>query len=321
MPPLELDSLYALAAPQASGKPLSIAVDLIDEDPTQPRSEFDADVLQELADSITARGVLQPVSVRPHPTTPGRWILNFGARRLRASKLAGKAEIPVFVDEQADDFDQVIENEQREALRPIELALFVKGQLAAGVSQLEIARRLGKSSPYVSYVCALIDPPDWLMTLYRAGRCRGVKELYDLRRLHGSKPEVVAHWLKGRECVSRGDIAELREQCMAGTSADSGRTPTLTPLRVEVLQKSAREPGRVADAGTARPAVESAGSCQYDVVADLKGQRVRVVLDRAPRTRDEVFLMSGHGEPLTTAHLSDLKQIGLLRRSREIKRV
>ncbi len=60
---------------------------------------------------------------------------------------AGRArrEIPAFVDEAADSYDQVIENEQREGLRPLELAMFVKRRIAAGESQTEIARRLGKS--------------------------------------------------------------------------------------------------------------------------------------------------------------------------------
>lgn len=62
-------------------------------------------------------------------------MLNFGARRLRASTLAGKTEIPTFVDTTADSYDQMIENEQREGLRPFELALFVQRRLALGDSK------------------------------------------------------------------------------------------------------------------------------------------------------------------------------------------
>jgi ParB family transcriptional regulator, chromosome partitioning protein len=125
----------ATAAGQGGGQPLQIAIDLIDEDPSQPRREFDAAALRELAATIAQRGVRQPVSVRPHPDTPGRWLLNLGARRLRASRLAGLATIPAFVDETADAYDQVIENEQRQGLRPLELALFVQQRLAQGESQ------------------------------------------------------------------------------------------------------------------------------------------------------------------------------------------
>ena len=72
-------------------------------------------------------------------------MLNFGTRRLRASRLAGKADIPAFVDETANSYDQVIENEQRAGLTPMALALFVQRRLAEGDSQAEIARRLSKS--------------------------------------------------------------------------------------------------------------------------------------------------------------------------------
>jgi len=68
--------------------------------------------------------------VEPQPG--GRWILNFGARHLRAAKLAGLSEIPAFIDTAADDYDQIIENEQREGLKPLELALFVQKRLARG---------------------------------------------------------------------------------------------------------------------------------------------------------------------------------------------
>src|SRR5450631_2864706 len=111
---LQAEGIELLEAPPAEteGLPLQIAVGLIDEDPNQPRTEFDPARLDELTQSITVRGVLQPVSVRPHPEAAGRWILNFGARRLRATKRAGKPTIPAYVDRKADRYDQVIENEQ-----------------------------------------------------------------------------------------------------------------------------------------------------------------------------------------------------------------
>jgi ParB family chromosome partitioning protein len=65
----------------AEGRPLLLPLDVIDEDPCQPRSEFDVETLSDLAKTIAARGVLQPVSVRSHPEQAGRWMLNFGARR------------------------------------------------------------------------------------------------------------------------------------------------------------------------------------------------------------------------------------------------
>ena len=88
--------------------------------------------------------------MRPNPHVSGRWVLNFDARRLHASKLAGLSTIPTFVDASADSYDQVIENEQREGLAPLDLALFIQRRLAAGDIQAEIAQRMGKSRQYVT---------------------------------------------------------------------------------------------------------------------------------------------------------------------------
>jgi ParB family transcriptional regulator, chromosome partitioning protein len=117
--PLQLDDLAALDAPaeQSTGQPLMLATDAIDEDPQQPRHEFDSNALNELAQTIRERGVRQPISVRPELQRAGRWVLNFGARRLRASRLAGLKVIPAFIDTTADSYDQLIENEQREGLK------------------------------------------------------------------------------------------------------------------------------------------------------------------------------------------------------------
>src|SRR5690348_14786788 len=117
--------LLDLFSAKEAGQPLMLLLDSIDEDPAQPRREFDEQSLKELAETIVLRGVRQPISVRPHPDHPKRWILNTGARRLRAARLAGRTDIPAFVDTTSDSYDQVIENEQRESLKPIELALFV----------------------------------------------------------------------------------------------------------------------------------------------------------------------------------------------------
>ena len=225
---LRLESL-AMPEPAAanSGQPLLLPVEAIDEDPDQPRLEFDDESLRELAETIARRGVRQPISVRPHPVDPDRWILNFGARRLRASKLACKTDIPAFVDEASDSYDQVIENEQRKALRPLELAMFVQRRLARGETQAEIARLLGKSQPYIVYVSALIDAPHWLMELYRQGRCRGMIELYQLRRLHAIAPARVEQWVSEHAVIARADVQQLKGEFQETEPFVPGALPSL----------------------------------------------------------------------------------------------
>src|SRR5512133_1526692 len=95
-------SMRGPAASSRQGGPLALALSQIEEDPHQPRTAdnpgFSAQSIAELAATIASRGVKSPISVRDHPTKPGRYLINHGARRFRASKVAGKTTIPAFVD-------------------------------------------------------------------------------------------------------------------------------------------------------------------------------------------------------------------------------
>jgi ParB family chromosome partitioning protein len=207
-------------------EPPRMALDLIDEDPDQPRTEFDPVALQELADNIAASGgVKSPVSLRPHPLAPGRYMLNFGARRLRASRLAGLPDIPYFIDRQVDSFDQVAENDQREGLTAMELALFIKARMAEGMTQREIGRRMGRSESYISRATALLDAPDCVTAAYREGRLRGGTEAYELRKLHAQNPEMVEQWSAGAQEVTRTTLAELKQQLAAPAITVSAQAP------------------------------------------------------------------------------------------------
>jgi ParB family chromosome partitioning protein len=272
-------------APQ--GAPLSLPLELIDEDPGQPRTAFDEQALRELATTIAERGVRQPISVRTHPEQPGRWMLNFGARRLRASQLAGKSEIPAFLDETADTYDQVIENEQRESLQPLELALFIQRRLRAGDSQAEIARRLGKSRMYITYLCTLIDAPAWLMALYREGKCRGVTELHELSRLHTQYGAELEHWAAQRSTISRSDLKGFKTRGVepepSATSAESFSTPVNQKVRAR--PQRSRQPAR-SDAG------EPDGNALHRsrLLVRWAGQVVELLLDLVPQHEGQFFV-------------------------------
>ncbi|HCP6903053.1 ParB/RepB/Spo0J family partition protein [Shigella flexneri] len=232
---LEDKPVTAAAEVVPAGKPMEIPLADIEEDPNQPRTEFSAEAMAEMTASIKARGVRQPVSVRPHPSKPGKWMLNFGARRYRGSLAAGKETIPAFVDETSDDFDQVIENEQRDNLKPMELALFIQRKLDEGVKKAEIARKLGKDAAVVTQHLALIAPPACIEEIYRSGRCTSPKTLYELRALHDKFPEAVEEWCEAGEEVTRKGVAELAAilkgektpspaQAQAGTEPGSGQS-------------------------------------------------------------------------------------------------
>ena len=320
---LRLESL-AMPEPAAanSGQPLLLPVEAIDEDPDQPRLEFDDDSLRELAETIARRGVRQPISVRPHPVDPDRWILNFGARRLRASKLACKADIPAFVDEAADSYDQVIENEQRKALRPLELAMFVQRRLARGETQAEIARLLGKSQPYVVYVSALIDAPHWLMELYRQGRCRGMIELYQLRRLHAIAPARVEQWVSEHAVIARADVQQLKgefqeaEPSAPATSASlSASKPTPAPPAPD-SSSAVQTPPTGAPMQRAPDAQRSSSAGQVAPRKALFARRsnsvVEVIVNRVPDDRDAVFVRSTRGVDMEAVPAASLMLIGFM---------
>jgi ParB family chromosome partitioning protein len=281
--PLQLDDLAALDAPvpDAIGQPLQLPLDDIDEDPEQPRREFDAGALQELSETIRDRGVKQPISVRPHPQISGRWVLNFGARRLRASKLARLSTIPAFVDASADSYDQVIENEQREGLQPLDLALFIQRRLAAGDIQAEIARRMGKSRQYVTMAMALVDAPDWLLGAYREGRCRGLKELHDLRRLADEDPRRVEAWVADRDAITRDQVAALRTDLKPLASVRDEAEMIKQPAMAQ------RSPGM------ASPGVEPARRAKPVLQARLDGEIVSIDVARVPSQPGCVFVQAG----------------------------
>lgn len=137
-------------------------------------------------------------------------MLNFGARRFRASKLAGLDEIPAFIDETADDYAQVAENEQRENLSPMSVALFIDKRLKKGDKKKDIARQIGKPVTGIAEYLALLHAPPCIDAVYRNGRTNSVRTLYELSVLHKDFPEQVENWLQDPEQeVNRRTVGEL----------------------------------------------------------------------------------------------------------------
>jgi ParB family chromosome partitioning protein len=138
-----------------------VAVDLIDRSPYQPRADFNEEALQELADSIRAQGVIQPVVVRPKLSTPGRFELIAGERRWRAAQLAGLHEIPTVireVDDQAAMAMALIENIQRQQLNPIEEAVALNRLIDEfGLTHEQTAEAVGRSRAAVSNMLRLLN--------------------------------------------------------------------------------------------------------------------------------------------------------------------
>jgi ParB family transcriptional regulator, chromosome partitioning protein len=161
-----LDSLIPRAQPPAAGeaeggRPRDIALELIDQNPFQTRSQVNEEQLAELAASIAANGVVQPILVRP--LANGRFQLIAGERRWRASKLAGKTTVPAILrqvsDEQAMEIT-IVENLQRADLNPMEQArAFERLSREFHMTQEQMAQRTGKDRATVANFLRLLRLP------------------------------------------------------------------------------------------------------------------------------------------------------------------
>ena len=160
-----------VAAPVEMGKPREIDVELIVRNPFQTRTRFDEGQLEELAASIAATGVVQPILVRP--LAEGRFQLIAGERRWLASKKAGKATIPAMVravsDEQAMEMT-IVENLQRADLNPMEQArAFERLTREFKMTQEQMAQRTGKNRTSIANFLRLLKLPGEIQGKVEAG--------------------------------------------------------------------------------------------------------------------------------------------------------
>jgi ParB family chromosome partitioning protein len=197
-----LPPTYAQSLQGMDGAVEQVALDKIDHNPYQTRQGFDADMLQELAASIKANGVIQPIVVRP--AREGRYVLILGERRCRASKIAGKITIPAMVrrvsDQQAAEMT-VVENLQRQDLNCIEqAAAFAKLSREFGLTQEQIGQRVGLSRESVSNHMRLLKLPSAVINELTRGAL-GFSEARELLKLEDNdtitrvaKDAVEKHW-------------------------------------------------------------------------------------------------------------------------------
>lgn len=156
-----LEAIFMENSLQEDNKRTELKISEVEPNKAQARKEFDDDALAELAQSISAHGVLQPILVRPIPT--GGYQIVAGERRWRASRIAGKTTIPAVIkdinDEQCAQIS-LIENLQRENLNPLEEAYGFKELIDEyNVTQKEIGSLVFKSRVYVTNVLRLLNLP------------------------------------------------------------------------------------------------------------------------------------------------------------------
>ena len=174
----------------------------------QPRKQFDHEQLEALADSIGQYGVLQPIIVRESDLLKGTYQIVAGERRWRAAKMAGLSEIPAVVlngDDVKTAQISIIENVQREDLNPVEEAFAYKALIDKfGMTQEEVAAKVGKNRSTVANLLRLLDLPDEILELLKngdltAGHARALLGLSDEEKMLPLAQKIVEKGLSVRD--------------------------------------------------------------------------------------------------------------------------
>lgn len=186
-----------------------IRIESIEVNPNQPRAKFDEEALRELADSIKAYGLIQPITVRP--IANGKYQLISGERRYRACKLAGLQEVPTYVrtvDELQSIQMALVENIQREDLNALEIALSYQRLIdECGFTQDEVSNKVGKNRTTISNYLRLLKlslPAQIAVrdNVISMGHARALVTLEDEKLQEKVLKQVVDHGLSVRQTES-----------------------------------------------------------------------------------------------------------------------
>lgn len=196
----------------------------------QPRRVFEGEALAELADSIAAHGVLQPILVRE--IADGHYQIIAGERRYRASKMAGLTEVPVIVLDKSDlETAQIslIENIQREDLNPIEEAQAYRALIDGyNLTQEEVSAKVGKGRSTITNALRLLDLSDDVVAMLNAGEltaghARALLSLKDKSR----EREIAAKIVSGGLSVRAAEDLVKKENRAARDTEAAGDVPEL----------------------------------------------------------------------------------------------
>lgn len=211
----------AAASPPADTRSVrTLPIDTLEPSPYQPRRPVDPDSLQELAASIRARGILQPLLARPHPDVPGRYQIIAGERRWRAAQAAGLHDLPVLVRPLADAEAMaaaLVENLQRQDLNPIEEAEGYRRLIDEfALSQEALAEAVGKSRSHIANTVRLLNLPARVQAEVRAG---GLTAGHARALLAHADPETAA-----LQVIARG-LNVRQTEALAARRDDAGTHP------------------------------------------------------------------------------------------------
>ena len=252
--------LSAESQPQDNDQVLEVAIDLIRPGHAQPRTSFQENKLQELAQSIRTTGVIQPILVRP---LGGAFELIAGERRWRAAQIAGLSRIPAIVRDIPEDRlleFALVENIQRQELNPIEEANAYKRLIESlGLTQEEVAQRVGRDRTFITNYLRVLKLPSEIQALLESERLSfgharallGIPDAVQQRRL---ARKIVTHGWSVREIERRIKHASTRGK-ITKTSPPRSIDPNIRSAeaklrryigtQVRIVSASSSSPGRI----------------------------------------------------------------------------
>jgi len=271
----------AAAAP-STGKPLEIALDKIERNPHQTRTAFDEAKLAELAQSIAATGVVQPVVVRELPG--GRYQLIMGERRWRASQSAGKATIPAIIrlvsDEQALEMT-IVENLQRADLNPMEQArAFDRLSREFKLTQEQMAVRTGKDRASVGNFLRLLKLPASIQNLVESGHLsfghgRALLALESPERMVGAATKIMSLAMSVRqtETYVQGLInPELKPKAKQEAAKAKALDPNVHEAQDRIQRRLGLKVHIEDKSGKGRVIIEYTGIDDFDAILTALGE-------------------------------------------------
>jgi len=209
-----------------------LPLDVVSPNPYQARTVWNEDDLTELADSIRANGIIQPILVRPFQ---GRYQLIAGERRYRAARIASLTKIPALIRQVTDEqlFEwSLVENIHRRDLNAIERAKAYQRYLAAfSLTQTEAAERLGEDRSVVANHLRLLDLPDELKQMLASGRL----SMGHARAILGLPTDDLRRKLANRALAGRLSVREVERLVRAYLAQDGTGTPKAPAKATHIL--------------------------------------------------------------------------------------
>lgn len=291
-------------------RPMELDITLVDEDPHQPRTVFKEELLEEMAQTVRVRGVKNPISVHRNPEKEGRFIINDGARRYRASKLAGKKTIPAFIDSDFSKIDQIIVNAHHETFTSREWAVLIDQEAKKGKKQIQIAEELGKSQAFITHHATLLKLPDVINEVFNLGRCTDATTLYELKVLWKRNKEEVEDWLKDGVEITRGTVRKLREFVEEDKAAKPGNNHEASYLESGItIENDGKEPANRMESSRKEDATKLR---KASVIVQHEDRVARLILNRRPSQSGLAWLKYEDDGSEVECVLDNMKLIALI---------